>query len=225
MFWRTVVRASGDPRFLADGPWGQMVAMADSTFRMLSTGASWSGHERNHLFLGQPGKGEFVRVSGISGLDDEGDSMSAAMLDFNRDGWMDVALGNISKPRFRLLRNDVKDQLRNGANGYVALRFVGGNDRPEPAKEWSARDALGARVDVDLGNGRRIVREYSRNDGFKTQHSATLLIGTGGRHSSEEPPNPLAVGSRADGSRHPGRHARDAVRECAAVANGQVGRA
>ncbi len=179
MFWRTVVRASGDPKFLADGPWGQMVAMADATFRMLSTGASWSGHERNHLFLGRPGEGEFVRVSGISGLDDEGDSMSAAMLDFNRDGWMDVALGNISKPRFRLLRNDVKERLREGANGFIALRFVGGNDRPEPTQEWSARDALGARVAVDLGNGRRIVREYSRNDGFKTQHTGTMLIGTG----------------------------------------------
>lgn len=179
MFWRTVVRASGDPKFLADGPWGQMVAMADATFRMLSTGASWSGHERNHLFLGRPGKGEFVRVSGISGLDDEGDSMSAAMLDFNRDGWMDVALGNISKPRFRLLRNDVKDRLPKGANGFVALRFVGGNDRPKPAQGWSARDALGARVEVDLGNGRRIVREYSRNGGFKTQHTGTLLIGIG----------------------------------------------
>ena len=156
-----------------------MVAMADATFRMLSTGASWSGHERNHLFLGRPGEGEFLRVSGISGLDDEGDSMSAAMLDFDRDGWMDVALGNISKPRFRLLRNDVGSRLREGANGFVALRFVGGNDRPEPAPGWSARDALGARVELDLDNGRRIVREYSRNNGFKTQHTGTLLIGIG----------------------------------------------
>ena len=153
--------------------------MADATFRMLSTGASWSGHERNHLFLGRPGKGGFVRVSGISGLDDEGDSMSAAMLDFNRDGWMDVALGNINKPRFRLLRNDMKDRLRKGANGFVALRFVGGNDGPEPVQGWSARDALGARVEVNFANGRRIVREYSRNDGFKAQHTGTLLIGTG----------------------------------------------
>jgi hypothetical protein len=156
-----------------------MVAMSDATFRMLSTGASWSGHERNHLFLGRPGEGEFVRVSGISGLDDVGDSMSAAMLDFDRDGWMDVALGNISKPRFRLLRNAMGDQPQKGANGFVALRFVGGNDRAEPAQGWSARDALGARVEVDLGNGRRIVREYSRNYGFKAQHTGTLLIGIG----------------------------------------------
>jgi peroxiredoxin len=156
-----------------------MVAMSDATFRMLSTGASWSGHERNHLFLGRPGEGEFVRVSGISGLDEPGDSMSAAMLDFDRDGWMDVALGNISKPRFRLLRNDVKDRLRTGGNGFMALRLVGGNDRPQPAPGWSARDPLGARVEVDLGNGRSIVREYSRNDGFKSQHTGTLLIGMG----------------------------------------------
>ncbi len=153
--------------------------MVDATFRMLSTGASWSGNERNHLFLGRPGVGEFVRVSGISGLDDGGDSMSAAMLDFDRDGWMDVALGNNSKPRFQLLRNAVKDRMQTGENGFVALRFVGGNDRPEPAPGWSARDALGARVEVEFDNGRRIVREYNRDGGFKAQSTRTLLIGIG----------------------------------------------
>ena len=153
--------------------------MVDATFRMLSTGASWSGNERNHLFLGRPGAGEFVRVSGISGLDDGGDSMSAAMLDFDRDGWMDVALGNNSKPRFRLLRNVMKDQPRTEENGFMALRFVGGNDRPEPAPGWSARDALGARVEVKFDNGRRIVREYNRDGGFKAQSTPTLLIGLG----------------------------------------------
>jgi len=153
--------------------------MVDATFRMLSTGASWSGNERNHLFLGQPGAGEFVRVSGISGLDDAGDSMSAAMLDFDHDGWMDVALANNSKPRFRLLRNTVKDRIRGKENGFVALRLVGGNDRPEPAPGWSSRDALGAHVLVELDNGRRIVREYSRDGGFKAQSTSTLLIGMG----------------------------------------------
>ncbi len=97
--------------------WADDTQRLVDSFASLATGASWSGNERNHLFLGRPGKGEFVRVSGISGLDDEGDSMSAAMLDFNRDGWMDVALGNVNKPRFRLLRNDMKDRLRKGANG------------------------------------------------------------------------------------------------------------
>jgi hypothetical protein len=90
-----------------------------------------------------------------------------------------VALGNVNKPRFRLLRNDMKDRLRKGANGFVGLRFIGGNDRSQPSQDWSARDALGTRVEIDLANGRRIVRVYSRNDGFKAQHTGTLLIGTG----------------------------------------------
>ena len=157
-----------------------MVAMVDGTFRMLSTGASWSGHERNHVFLARPGEGEFVRVSGISGLDDGGDSMSAAMLDFDRDGWMDVALGNISGPRFRLLRNAVKDRMHVPASGFVAIRLVGGNDRPEPAPGWSARDAIGARLEIDLVGARRIVREYGRDGGFKAQSTGTLLIGMAG---------------------------------------------
>ena len=105
-----------------------MVAMADATFRMLSTGASWSGNESNHLFLGRPGEGEFIRVSGISGLDDAGDSMSAAMLDFNRDGWMDVALGNISKPRFRLL---LWCHFRPDHPAFCIVRLCGGEPVPD----------------------------------------------------------------------------------------------
>ncbi len=159
-----------------------MVAMVDATFRMLSTGASWSGHERNHLFLGRPGEGRFVRVSGISGLDDEGDSMAAALLDFDRDGWMDIALGNISEPRFRLLHNEVNERMQAGENGFVGLRFVGGNSRPQANPGWSARDAIGASVVVHLDNGRRIFREYTRDGGFKSQNTGTLLIGIGTSH-------------------------------------------
>lgn len=153
--------------------------MADATFRMLSTGASWSGNERNHLFLGRPGEGRFVRVSGISGLDDGGDSMSAALLDIDRDGWMDVALGNISKPRFRLLRNAMRDRMRDGENGFIAMRFVGGNDKAAPALQWSNRDGRGARVELTLDSGRRLYREYTRQGGFKSENTGTLLVGTG----------------------------------------------
>ncbi len=153
--------------------------MIDETFRTLSTGASWSGNERNHLFLGTGKEDAFLRLSGISGLDDPGDSMSASLLDFDRDGWMDVALGNISKPRFRLLHNRVRQRQRDGANHFVALRLVGGNESSRPRRGFSPRDAIGARVELELDNARHIVREHRYHDGFKAQHSSTMLVGIG----------------------------------------------
>ena len=75
MFWRTVVRDSDDnTRITNQGRWARTVDMVDGTFRMLATGASWSGHERNHLFFGGLPGHQFERLTGISGLDDPGDS-------------------------------------------------------------------------------------------------------------------------------------------------------
>ena len=56
-------------------------------------GFSFSGYERNHLFVNQDGKA-FVDLSGVSGLDAVGDSRSFAVLDYNRDGWPDIGLVN-----------------------------------------------------------------------------------------------------------------------------------
>ena len=111
MFWRTVVRDTNDnTRVTSQGKWSKTVDMVDGTFRMLATGASWSGHERNHLFFGGLPDHQFQRLSGISGLDDPGDSRAFATLDFDHDGWIDMALGNISAPKFRLLRNEIADR-------------------------------------------------------------------------------------------------------------------
>jgi peroxiredoxin len=185
VFWRTVVRATEDSKYADGGPWGTLVAMLDGSFRMLATGASWSGHERNHLFLGTDGRADFVRVTGISGLDDPGDSMSAAQLDLDRDGWMDVALHNVGSPRLRLLRNRVAERQGEAPNRFVALRFEGGNRTSQARPGWSARDALGARVVLELPGNRRLLREHSRNDGFKSQHTSTMLVGLGGAERVE----------------------------------------
>ena len=154
--------------------------MLDATYRSLAGGASWSGNEANHLFLGVPGEGRFVELSGLSGLDDRGDSRAFGTLDFDRDGWMDVALGNVSEPRFRLFENRSAGRLPGERRGFVAVRLVGGNDRPEPSDEWSVRDAIGSRLRFELGSGRAIHRELRRDDGFKAQHTRTLLVGIGG---------------------------------------------
>ena len=111
--------------------------------RVLS-GASFSGHERNHVFLNQ-GRKDYVEVSGVSGLDHPGDSRAFAILDYDRDGWQDIAVVNANAPLFQLYRNQMGE--REGAKGgMVAVRFEGGNRSSEASDQWSTRDGYGGGV-------------------------------------------------------------------------------
>ena len=99
-----------------------MVETIQSTNASIFSGIPWSGAERNHLFLGGFPGHQFEDLSGVTGLDDPGDGRSFALLDYDRDGWLDVALGSPGAPRLRLLRNGIGDKTR---GGFIALRFVG----------------------------------------------------------------------------------------------------
>ena len=139
-------------------------------------GASFSGHERNHVFLNQD-REDYVEVSGISGLDHPGDSRAFAILDYDRDGWPDLAVVNANAPLFQLFRNQMGE--REGATGgMVAVRFEGGNRSPGASDRWSTRDGYGARVLLSIGE-RTLLREHHAGEGLGAQNSATLLIGIG----------------------------------------------
>jgi hypothetical protein len=120
-------------------------------------GASLSGFERNHLFLSSGGV-KFADISGISGLDDPADGRSFGILDYDHDGWPDIALVNANAPMLELYRNRIGSHpatLANPAGGrMIALRFVGGNRAAKPTRTASARDGIGARVTVDLGDAK-----------------------------------------------------------------------
>ena len=144
-------------------------------------GASLSGHERDRLFLSSRGT-RYRDVSGVSGLDDPSDGRAAALLDYDRDGWLDVALVSSNAPMLKLFRNRIGCHPAAGAGeprgGMVAFRFVGGNETARPSPSFSARDGYGALVSVDLG-GRTLLREHRAGEGFAAQNSATLLVGLG----------------------------------------------
>lgn len=141
----------------------------------LKSGASFSGHERNHVFLNQQGE-DYFEVSGISGLDHPGDSRAFAILDYDRDGWQDIAVVNANAPLFQLFRNQMGEQGEQG--GMVAVRFEGGNRFAAPSSQWSTRDAYGARVVLEV-QGRELLREHRAGEGLAAQNSATLRVGIG----------------------------------------------
>ena len=133
MFWRTVVRDQDQRQGYGAG----------SIVQRLAQGASFSGAERNHLFLNR-GDGSFTELSGVSGVDHPGDGRAFAVLDFDRDGWLDFAVVNANTPRFQLFRNRIGDLPGGGPSSMVALRLVGGNATAESDPEWSNRDGYGA---------------------------------------------------------------------------------
>ena len=140
-------------------------------------GISWSGNERNHLFVGGLADNQFTDLAGISGIDDPADGRGFSLLDFDRDGWQDIALVNVSRPRLRLFRNTMGDERLD--HGFIAFRFVGGNREPRPSREWSSRDGFGTSVELELSDTLTVYREHQPESSIKAQNSATLLVGLG----------------------------------------------
>ena len=162
-----------------EGIWTAARDMMDNVARSVAKGISWSGYERNFVFFGGlPGR-QFVDLSGISGIDDPADGKGFGLLDFDRDGWLDIALVNTNTPRFRLLRNTMGEGPNGLDHHFVALRFVGGNREAKPSKEWSTRDGFGTSVEIELDGGRTVFREHQTESGLKSQNSATMLVGIG----------------------------------------------
>lgn len=104
-----------------------------ATWRMVLEGLSWSGYERNCVFLNTGGP-RFADISGISGLEFDDDARSAALVDWDGDGRLDVWLSNRTSPRVRLMRNVIPP-----AGNFMDLQLVG---------RTCNRDAIGARVEV-----------------------------------------------------------------------------
>lgn len=141
----------------------------------------FSGNERDHLFLSDLGR-RFDDLGGVSGIDAPGDGRCAALFDYDRDGWTDLAVASTNKPLLNLYRRTPAASDRRP--GWIALRFVGGNRRAEPTPHWSNRDGVGVRVEIQVGE-RTIVRERQCGEGLAAQNSATLLVGLGAASAAD----------------------------------------
>jgi len=147
--------------------------------QILDPSLSLSGKERNHLFWNRSGE-KFDDISAVSGLDHEGDARVSALFDFDRDGWLDVAIANSNAPKLVLFRNEI---AATGASGRsIVIELEGGNHSPEPRPGWSNRDGIGSRIRVFAGDD-VIVREHRAGEGFAGQNSPRILIGIGAREA------------------------------------------
>lgn len=141
---------------------------------------SYSGYERNKFYLNLEGK-TFADLSAISGADNIADSRSWCALDFDRDGWTDLAMVNANTPLLNLYRNRIGDRSQNKS---LKIRLVGGAQASGERGSWSNRDGVGASIELKTGS-RMIRRVRQLGEGYAAQNSAVLIIGLGGAETAD----------------------------------------
>ncbi|MEZ5329611.1 MAG: tetratricopeptide repeat protein [Verrucomicrobiales bacterium] len=132
----------------------------------VSRGKSFSGYERNPMFLNLGGKG-FAEVAGLLGVDYNDDSRAVAVVDWDRDGDLDMWVTNRTAPRVRLLRNS-----QPSTNSSISIRLVGNG-------KTTNRDAIGARLTLSQNSGAKQIRTVRAGEGFLAQSSAWTHFGLG----------------------------------------------
>jgi hypothetical protein len=135
---------------------------------------SYSGYERNKFYLNVSGE-TFADLSGVSGADDVADSRTWAALDYDQDGWTDIALVNANAPLLSLYRNTIGEIKK---SNHIKILLVGGADGKDFGKGLSNKDGVGAVVEVISGD-RLIKRVRKIGDGYAAQNSSTMTIGIG----------------------------------------------
>lgn len=142
---------------------------------MMRQGIPLSGNERNVCFLNlgrtdaaksAAGVSRFATASGISGMDFADDARGLAIVDWDFDGDLDLWLINRTGPQVRFLRND----LAPGRHHFLAIKLEG---------VQCNRDAIGARVEVLLPDGEKLIETLRAGEGFLSQSSKWLHFGLG----------------------------------------------
>lgn len=133
----------------------------DHEFRQFAGGISY--------LLEGNGDGSFKEVPSTgSGLFVPYDGRGVAVSDYNKDGWVDIAVGVNDGPPL-LFEN-------NGANDFCSIVLNLTGKAPNPL-------AIGARVEVTRSNQKKTTREVQAGSGYFSQNSVTQLFGLG--HSEE----------------------------------------
>jgi peroxiredoxin len=142
----------------------------DQSQLMSEQGFSFSGYERDPLYLNQDGK-KFLDISGVSGIDSITDGRAGVFADFDNDGDLDVFVTTIQGQAHLLFRNNVGQ-----SNNYLRISLEGSSK--------TGRDAYGAVVRVKTSAG-VLTKVKSGGEGFISQHDPRLLFGLGREERAE----------------------------------------
>ena len=121
---------------------------------------------RDFLFRNR-GDGSFADETPAAWLTEPRPSMGLAYADYDRDGWLDFALGNWNQG-YALYRNTGAD---GSANNWLNIRLIGGGD--------INRDAVGARVYITTADGRRLMQEVKCGSSLGAGNDLALHFGLG----------------------------------------------
>lgn len=132
--------------------------------KLVRNGHSWSGGERNRMFLNRQSKsGAFHEMSHLSGLDQADDGRGLAVVDWDQDGRLDLWYRNRTAPRLRLMMN------RREAGKSISIKLEGKSVN---------RDGIGAVVELLPAQAdKRNVRSVRAGDLFLSQSSKWLHFG------------------------------------------------
>ena len=134
---------------------------------LMGEGFSFSGYERDPLYLnlGGEGKKKFTDISGVSGIDSITDGRAGVFADFDNDGDTDVFMTTIQGQSHLLFRNNVGSD-----NNTLRVRLEG--------DDKIGRDAFGSIVRVKTSAG-TLTKIKDGGSGFISQHDPRLLFGLG----------------------------------------------
>jgi len=137
---------------------------------------SWNGYENNVLLRnlgpGDDGVPRFADVAQALGADSLDDARGIALLDYDNDGDLDIAVNHnpgdngrdISGVQAKLLRNDVGQR-----HNWLVVTLEGATVN---------RDAVGATVRIETGEVRQL-RLVSAGNAYASQQTRRLYFGLG----------------------------------------------
>jgi thiol-disulfide isomerase/thioredoxin len=131
--------------------------------KILREGFSFSGFERDHLYLNDGGR-RFVDIAGLTGIDSDTDGRGSAYADFDNDGDHDIFLTAFQGKAHHLFKNRVGQDA-----GWIRVALRGAASGP---------DAWGAIVRVRTSQG-TLTKIKSGGAGFVSQSDPRLLFGLG----------------------------------------------